>query len=458
MVYSLLNENIMIIPTKENSFIHHDLVTVKKSNHVLAHHKRGISVQFTRFRTAGMGALAAFIAVLGPGLLAGLSDDDPAGITTYSVLGTDHGYQLLWIIPASTILLIQFHLMAVRIGAASGKGFVGIIRQRWGHGWGYFAVIGLLFANFGTICAEYAGISAAGSLVGIPAWISAPIAGVLISILVVMGSFHRVERILLIVSSTLALYIIDGILAKPDWSLVWHNSIIPHMPSDNAGWIAIAATLGTTLAPWGLAFIQSYAVDKKITIANLRWERADVIIGSLLTGIIGLAIAVACAATLNRAGVHINDASDAAAALRPLAGSFTTVLFGAGLLGASLLAAAIVPLATAYSIAEGLGAPASIDLDSHHFHLFYAAFIGLTAAAVSIVSLPGLPLIPLIYTSQVVNAVMLPLHIIALHLLAGDPTIMGDAKSSKTSVILGLVSIALVISCIFALISSWLGR
>lgn len=424
--------------------------------HILAHHKHGIALRFARFRAAGIGAFAAFIAVLGPGLLAGLSDDDPAGITTYSVLGTDHGYQLLWIIPASTILLVQFHLMAVRIGAASGKGFVGIIRERWGHGWGYFAVIGLLFANFGTICAEYAGISAAGSLVGIPAWISAPIAGVLIALIVVMGSFHRIERILLIVSSTLALYIIDGILAKPDWSQVWHNSIVPHMPTDNIGWIAIAATLGTTLAPWGLAFIQSYSVDKKITIANLRWERVDVIIGSLLTGIIGLAIAVACAATLNRAGVHINDASDAAAALQPLAGSFATVLFGAGLLGASLLAAAIVPLATAYSIAEGVGAPASLDLDSRHFQLFYAAFVGLTVAAVSIVSLPGLPLIPLIYTSQVVNAVMLPLHVIALHLLASDASIMGIAKSSKTSMIASWVSIALITTCIAALANSWI--
>ncbi len=436
----------------------HNRLSVGNSIQVLVHHKRGIALRFARFRAAGIGAFAAFIAVLGPGLLAGLSDDDPAGITTYSVLGADHGYQLLWIIPASTILLIQFHLMAVRIGAASGKGFVGIIRERWGHGWGYFAVIGLLFANFGTICAEYAGISAAGLLVGIPAWVSAPIAGILISTIVVMGSFHRVERILLIVSSTLALYIIDGILAKPDWSLVWHNSIVPHMPEDNIGWIAIAATLGTTLAPWGLAFIQSYAVDKKITVANLRWERVDVIIGSLLTGIIGLAIAVACAATLNRAGVHINDASDAAAALRPLAGSFATVLFGAGLLGASLLAAAIVPLATAYSIAEGVGAPASLDLDSRHFQLFYAAFIGLTVAAVSVVSLPGLPLIPLIYTSQVVNAVMLPLHVIALHLLARDSGIMGNALSSKASRIASWISIALIIACISALIFSWLGN
>jgi Mn2+/Fe2+ NRAMP family transporter len=436
-------------------FLHRSREFLGAPIHAVAHHKRGIGLKFERFRTAGLGAFSAFLAVLGPGLLAGLSDDDPAGITTYSVLGADHGYRLLWIIPASTILLIQFHMMAVRIGAATGKGFVGTIRERWGHGWGYFAVIGLLFANFGTICAEYAGISAAGSLIGIPSWVSAPIAGVLISMVVVLGSFHKVERVLLIVSSTLALYIIDGILAKPDWSQVWQNSIVPHMPSNELGWVAIAATLGTTLAPWGLAFIQSYAVDKKITVANLHWERIDVLIGSILTGVIGLAIAVACAATLNRAGVHINDAKDAAIALKPLAGSFATVLFGAGLLGASLLAAAIVPLATAYSIAEGIGAPASLDLDSKHFQLFYAAFIGLTVAAVSVVSLPNLPLIPLIYTSQVVNAVMLPLHVVALYLLASNEVIMGEARIGQKARIASWVSIVLIIACIIALAVSW---
>jgi Mn2+/Fe2+ NRAMP family transporter len=280
---------------------------------------------------------------------------------------------------------------------------------------------------------------------------------VLISLVVVLGSFHRVERVLLVVSSTLALYIIDGVLAAPDWAQVWHYSIVPHLPTSPIGWIAIAAALGTTLAPWGLAFIQSYAVDKKITVDKLRWERADVIIGSLLTGIIGLAIAVACAATLNRAGVHIKDASDVASALKPLAGSFATVLFGVGLLGASLLAAAIVPIATAYSIAEGIGEPASLDLDSRHFQYFYAAFIGLTVAAASVVSLPGTPLIPLIYSSQVVNAVALPLHVIALQLLARDRAIMGDARSSTASQVAAWVSIALITACVGALAWSWIG-
>jgi Mn2+/Fe2+ NRAMP family transporter len=424
--------------------------------HGVDHQRRGIVRKFNQYRSAGAGAIASLLAVLGPGMLAGLSDDDPAGITTYSLLGTNHGYRLLWIIPASTILLVYFHLLAVRIGAASGKGFVAIIRQRWGARMGYFAVIGLLLANFGTICAEYAGISAAASLVGIPSWISTPIAGLLISLVVVLGSFHRVEIVLLVISSTLALYIVDGILAGPDWSLVLHHSLVPSMPLNNAGWIAITATLGTTLAPWGLAFIQSYAVDKKITVADLRWERVEVIIGSLLTGVIGLSIAVACAATLHQAGIPIEDARDAAIALQPLAGSFATVLFGAGLLGASLLAAAIVPLATAYSIAEGIGAPASLDLDSHHFQYFYAAFISLTVAAVSVVSLPGLPLIPLIYSSQVVNAVLLPFHIVALQILASDPKFVGTAKTGRVATILGWVGVALTIACIIALAVSWI--
>jgi Mn2+/Fe2+ NRAMP family transporter len=425
--------------------------------HATAHHKRGIMAQFSRIRGAGIGAVAAFLAVLGPGLLAGLSDDDPAGITTYSILGADFGYRLLWIIPASTLLLIQFHLMAVRIGAVTGKGFAGIIRTHWGRNWGYAAALGLLFANFGTICAEYAGIAAACGLVGIPGWMSAPIACMLISAMVVFGSFYRIERVLLIISSTLALYIVAAVLAAPDWQAVWENTLIPNMPESTAGWIAIAAALGTTLAPWGLAFIQSYAVDKKITVANLRWEKVDVVIGSVLTGVIGMAIAVACAATLYRSGIQITDAGDAALALQPLAGRFATIVFGAGLLGASLLAAAIVPLATAYTIAEGIGAPASLDLDSRHFQLFYAAFIGLSVAAASVVAIPGLPLIPMIYSSQVVNAVLLPLHLIALQLLASDKALMGDAHSDRNTVIVGWISIFLVFACIAALTMSWLG-
>ena len=406
-------------------------------------------------RGTGKGLVVALLAVFGPGMLAGLSDDDPAGIATYSKLGAEHGYRLLWIIPASTLLLVYFHIVAVQIGVASGKGFVAVIRERWGQSVGYLAVIGLLFANFGTICAEYAGISAAASLVGIPAWFSAPVAGILMSLVVVLGSFQRVEGVLLVISSTLALYILDGILAGPDWGLVIHDSVVPQLPLNQAGWLALVATLGTTLAPWGLAFIQSYVVDKKIQIADLAIEKVEVIIGSLLTGVIGMAIAVACAATLYPAGIAVDEAQDVALSLEPLAGKFATLLFGAGLLGASLLAAAVVPLATSYSIAEGIGAPASLHLDSSHFHIFYAVYIGLTVAAVSVVSLPGLPLIPLMYASQVVNAVLLPLHVIALLLLAGNRQIMGQHMAGPKALACGWFFLVLIIVSILALVASW---
>ena len=434
---------------------HHGQTHQPKRAHPLAHGRRGIAKKFAQMRGTGKGLVVALLAVLGPGMLAGLSDDDPAGIATYSKLGAEHGYRLLWIIPASTLLLVYFHIVAVQIGVASGKGFVAVIRERWGQSLGYLAVIGLLFANFGTICAEYAGISAAASLVGIPAWFSAPVAGILISLVVVLGSFQRVEGVLLVISSTLALYILDGILAGPDWGLVIHDSVVPQLPLNQAGWLALVATLGTTLAPWGLAFIQSYVVDKKIQIADLAIEKVEVIIGSLLTGVIGMAIAVACAATLYPAGIAVDEAQDVALSLEPLAGKFATLLFGAGLLGASLLAAAVVPLATSYSIAEGIGAPASLHLDSSHFHIFYAVYIGLTVAAVSVVSLPGLPLIPLMYASQVVNAVLLPLHVIALLLLAGNRQIMGQHIGGPRALACGWFFLVLIIVSILALVASW---
>jgi Mn2+/Fe2+ NRAMP family transporter len=426
--------------------------------HAMAHHRRGIARQFMRLRRAGASTLAAFLAVLGPGLLAGMSDDDPAGITTYSLLGTDYGYELLWIIPLSTLLLVQFHLLAVRLGAVSGQGFVAVVRSRWGRHAGYAAGFSLLVANLGTICAQYAGIAAAGSLLGVPVWLSVTVAGVVISVTVVRGSFPRVERILLMLAATLGLYIVDGVLAAPDWSEVWRGSVVPTMPHSPAGWIAVAAALGTTLAPWGLAFIQSYAVDKRITVAQLRWERVEVVVGSVLTGVVGLAIAVACAATLHRAGLHIDSAEDAAIALEPLAGPFAATLFGAGLLGASLLGAAIVPLATSYSIAEGLGAPASLGLDSHRYQFFYAAFVVLTLFAMTVVSIPGVALIKIMYLSQVINAVLLPLHVIALVILARDAKVMGTLRIGSRARLLGWGSVLLIGACVAALAASALTR
>ena len=406
---------------------------------------------FSRLRAGGAAASSAFLAVLGPGMLAGLSDDDPAGITTYSLLGAHHGYRLLWIIPVATAILVIFHLVAVEVGTASGQGFVTVVRSRWGRPAGYVAAGGLLFANFGTICAEYAGIAAAAGLVGVPAWISAPLAAAVISAVVVFGSFHRVEGVLLAISATLSLYLVDGVLAGPDWHAVLEGSVVPRMPFDDAGWVVLAATLGTTLAPWGLAFIQSYAVDKRLAAADLPMERVEVVVGSLLTGVIGMAIAVACAATLYPAGVPVETAEDVAISLKPLAGPFATAVFGIGLFGAALLAAAVVPLATSYSVAEGIGAAASLDLDGRRYHPFYAIFLGLTIAAVSLVTVPTLPLVTLMYGSQVVNAVLLPLHAVALTLVARDSRIMGRQVISARLAAAAWIGVLVMTASIVAL-------
>ena len=396
------------------------------------HPRRGIARRFVHHRRSGRTRLAALAAVLGPGLLAGMSDDDPAGVTTYSILGTEFGYRLLWTIPLSTALLVAFHLLAIRLAMHTGKGFVAVIRERHGHTVAKLACAAFVIANFGTICAEFAGIGAVAELAGLPTAGVVLAAAVLIAVTMIAASFHRVEHLLLGLSALLATYVAAGVLAKPNWSQAAHGLVVPSMPFSTAALVAVTATLGTTLAPWGLAFIQSYAVDKDIDRRDYGPERVEVLVGSLLTGVIGVFIAVACAATLAVAGTHIEDARDAAQALRPLAGDYASLLFGVGLAGAGLLAAAIVPLATAYSVAEGFGAPADLDDPARADRLFYGTFAGLVAAAAIVVSLPGVPLIPVIYLSQLVNAVLLAPHLVLLVLLNRDAqTVSADARLAR---------------------------
>lgn len=263
----------------------------------------------------------ALLVVVGPGLLAGLSDDDPAGITTYSVLGANHGYQLLWVLLLSTVALVIFHGLAARMGVVTGQGLIGLVRQRYGVRLGGAVLVALVVANVGTICAEFAGIAAGFEIFGINRYLSVPAAAIVVSLLVLRGNFHRVEHFLLLLSTVFLAYIASGLLAHPDWGAVIHGGFVPTMPLTGDAVAIVTATLGTTLAPWGLAFMQSYAVDKKLRTEELGLERVDVVIGAVLTGVIGLFVVMACAETLHRDGQSIDDAADAARALEPLAGA-----------------------------------------------------------------------------------------------------------------------------------------
>jgi NRAMP (natural resistance-associated macrophage protein)-like metal ion transporter len=406
---------------------------------------RHVHERVRALRRRRVGGITALLAVLGPGLLAGLSDDDPPGITTYSVLGADYGYELLWVLLLSTVALIVFHEVAVRTGIVTGKGLVLLLREHRGPRVAALVVGALVVANFGTLCAEFAGLAAGAHLLtGVGRGVAIPVAAVAVGVLVLRGSFHRVEHVLLALSAVFVTYIVAGFLAGPDWGEVARGSFVPSLPGERDAVLAVVATVGTTLAPWGLAFIQSYAIDKRLDVRDLNYERVDVVTGAVMTGVIGLFVVVACAATLHQTGIHVDDARDAAAALKPLAGAAAGDLFAVGFVGAAILAIAIVPLSTSYSLAEARGRPADLDRGFAQERGFYLAYGALLAGAAVVVVLPGIPIVPLLYLSQALNAVLLLAILPFIRGLASDPALMGDHRLGPLARFATAATIALV--------------
>lgn len=393
-------------------------------------------------------ALGALLAVVGPGLLAGLSDDDPAGITTYSVLGAGYGYQLLWVLLLSTVALVMFHWLAARMGVVTGQGLVGLVRQRYGVRLSAAVLAALVIANIGTTCAEFAGIAAGFELFGINRDISVPVAALLVSLLVLRGSFHRVERVLLVLSTVFLAYLASGVLAHPNWADAAHGLLVPTMPANPDAIAIVTATIGTTLAPWGLSFIQSYAVDKKLRIEDLTLEGVDVVTGAVLTGVIGFFVVVACAATLHRDGRVITDASDAAVALEPLAGEAAATLFAVGLIGAALLAASVLPLSTAYSVCEYTGSEAALDDSYAEAKTFYVTFGVVTVLGAGVVMLPGAPLVTILVATQVLNAVLLIPLLCVMIGIGRDGDLMGTYRLGAPATVAYATVTAVIIACV----------
>ncbi|HCK79607.1 MAG TPA: Mn transporter [Actinobacteria bacterium] len=396
--------------------------------------------------------LLPLLVVLGPGLLAGLSDDDPAGITTYSVLGGKYGYQLLWVLLLSTIALVVFHSLGARMGVVTGEGLIGLVRQRYGVRLAAVALGALVLANLGTTCAEFAGLAAGFELFGIPRWVSVPTAAVVISLLVLRGSFSRIERFLMALATVFVAYIAAGFLAHPNWGEAARGLVVPSMPLNRDAIYLATATLGTTLAPWGLSFIQSYAVDKKLMPADLRFERIDVVTGALLTGVIGLFVVVSCAATLHASGTSIETAADAAQALEPLAGSAAATLFGVGLIGAAVLAAAVLPLSTAYSITEFTGSEAALNDSFTQARAFYLSYGAIIAIGAGLVLIPGAPLIAILVATQVLNAVLLLPLLAFMVAISRDRHLMGDFVAGRAATAVYLITLALIGVCVTALL------
>lgn len=403
--------------------------------------------------------MVAVLGVLGPGLVSGFADNDAGGITTYSLAGARFGYSLLWVILASQVVLFFTQEVGARLGLATGKGLMGLIRERWGVRWAAFAAAMMLLANLGSIVAEFAGIGSALSLFGIPPQISAAVAAVVVVSLITLGSYNRIQYLFVGIGLFVSIaYVISANIAHPAWDVAFHSLIVPQLQSSPAYWLMVVGTVGTTITPWGQAFIQSYVADKGLRSEDLPASRVDVFAGALLTNVIAAFIVIAVAATLWTSGHRdISTAADAARALEPIAGPGASVLFAIGLLGASFLGLGVVPLSSAYTTCEAFGWETGVNWNWREAPAFYgllAFFIGFAALFVMI---PGLPLIQVMFSAQVLNAILLPFILVFVMLLAGDRKTLGPLASGPILLTVGWLSTGLLVLLSLILVVTSIG-
>ena len=389
-----------------------------------------------RFRLRGNVRL--LLLVLGPGLVSGFADNDAGGIATYSLAGARFGYGLMWSLLVTMLALGVTQEAGARLGLATGQGLAGLIRERFGVRWTGFAVLVMLAANLGTIVAEFAGIAAALSLFGVAPQVSSVLAAAFVIVLVARGNFTWVQYAFLAVGVGVSVaYAISAILARPDWGHAAVASFIPELQGTDAYIVTLVAVVGTTITPWGQAFIQSYVADKGLGPRDLTAARLDVGLGSFLTNVVAAFIVVACAATIWAHGGTIESAADAALALGPLAGPSATAIFAIGLLAASLLGLAVVPLTSAYFACEAFGWESGVHWRWREAPVFYgllAFFVGFSALFIII---PGLPLINVLFVTQVFNGLLLPIILAFVMLISGDRARLGNLAGGPVLQFLG---------------------
>ncbi len=385
---------------------------------------------------AGFGAwryrLIAFFAVFGPGFITANVDNDPGGILTYSQAGAKLGYALLWTLIPTTIALIVVQEMAARMGAVTGKGLADLIREEFGLRATFFVMLVLGLADFGNIMAEFAGLASGMGIFNVSKYLVVPVGAALVWLVVVRGTYKPVERILIFFSLIYFTYVVSAFLAHPDWHQAVKDTFVPHVSKQTDYLVLVIGLVGTTITPWMQFYLQASIVEKGIGKRQYALSRWDVILGCIVTDVVAFFIVVACAATLYVNGNHeINDAAQAAVALKPLAGHWASLLFAIGLVNASLLSAAILPLATAYNICEGLGVESGVNKKFSEAPTFYWIYTFLIAGGAGFVLLPHIPLIKLILYSQVANGILLPFVLIFMLKLVNKSELMGNYKNSR---------------------------
>jgi NRAMP (natural resistance-associated macrophage protein)-like metal ion transporter len=366
-----------------------------------------------------------FLAILGPGIITANVDNDAGGVTTYSLAGAKFGYSLLWLMIPTTIALVVIQEMCARMGAVTGKGLSDLIRETFGVKTTFYVMIALLLTNMGNSISEFAGIAASLEIFGISKYLSVPVASILIWFLIVKGSLKVVERIFLVACLVYVAYPVAAFMAHPDWPEIARATVVPDFRPNSEYMMMMIGVVGTTIAPWMQFYQQSAVVEKRITVDQYNFARLDVIIGCVLAIVVATFIVVACAASIHVQGLKVETAADAAMALKPLVGKYAASLFAFGLCNASLFAACILPLSTAFYICEGMGWESGVDNSFRQAPQFFWLFTIIIVLSALIILIPNAPLITIMYISQVINGAVLPFVLIFMLRLINNHRIMG---------------------------------
>ncbi|MBK9216170.1 MAG: Nramp family divalent metal transporter [Chloracidobacterium sp.] len=371
--------------------------------------------------------LFAYLAVIGPGIIAANAGNEASGIATYSSVGAEFGYDLLWVFVPMIVSLVVVQEMCVRMGVVTGQGLADLIREQFGVRWTALIMLALLIANTGVIISEFVGIAQASELFGIPRQIVIPLTAALIWWLVVRGSQKRVERVFLAMSLVFFCYVISAFMVGPDWNSVGRGLTQPSMSSETNVLFMIVALIGTTITPFMQVYVQSAVVEKQMDDEDLPMARADVIVGTIFACLIAAFIVICAAATLHFEGItSVDSAATAAAALEPMAGTYAKYLFAVGLFGAAMLAMGVLPLATAYSLSEALGFEKGLSRSFREAPIFLGTFTLLIVIGAIVAMIPGIPQIRLLILTQCVNGLLLPVLLIAIVKLSNNREIMGE--------------------------------
>lgn len=383
------------------------------------------------FKSISWKNILMFLAILGPGLITANVDNDAGGIATYSIAGAEYGYGFLWSIIPVTVVLIIMQEMSVRMGAVTGKGLADLIREQFGLKATFYFMLALFVTNIGNVIAEFAGVAGSLEMFGISKYITVPLAALFVWALVVKGSYKSVEKIFLVACIFYVAYPLSGYFANPNWKEVGLAMVNPTMEWDSAHLYMLIGIVGTSVAPWMQFYLQSAVVEKGVDVEHYRHSRLDVIIGCTMASIVIFFIVLTCAATLHPVGIHVNDAADAAVALKPLAGKYASMLFAFGLLNASIFAASILPLSTAYTICEGLGFETGVNKTFKEAPEFYGLYTAIIIIGALAVLWPKLPFFLVMLFSQVLNGVLLPFVLIFTLKLINNREIMGEFVNSR---------------------------